>query len=116
LNDELDEKSDLRTWWKSEDDESKRSRIWWKSVIRSSFEYLFHKHLLICKKIFFSVWQISKTIIWRWWLSESRELDENQKTINRERSRTWWKSVIRSSFEWQFRKHLMTCKENFSSV
>jgi hypothetical protein len=79
LNDELDENQTWRswTWWKSEDDERK---TWSKSVIRSSLECQFRKHLLTCKKIFHLYGKFQK----RSSEKASRELDQNDKSRNRE--------------------------------
>ncbi len=83
LTDELDENQTWRswTWWKSEDDER---RTWSKSIIRSSFEYQFRKHLLTCKKIFHLYDKFQKAAS----DNLTDELDENQTW----RSWTWWKS------------------------
>jgi hypothetical protein len=79
LNDELDENQTWRswTWWKSEDDERE---TWSKSVIRSSLECQFRKHLLTCKKIFHLYDKFQK----RSPEKASRELDQNDESEDRE--------------------------------
>jgi hypothetical protein len=79
LNDELDENQTWEswTWWKSEDDERE---TWSKSVIRSSLECQFRKHLLTCKKIFHLYNKFQK----RSSDKASRELGQNDESRDRE--------------------------------
>ncbi len=61
------------------------------------------------KKLHLKIWLMNLMKI----KSENRELDENQKMMNRKKSKTWSKLIIRLSLECQFRKHLLTCKKVF---
>jgi hypothetical protein len=67
-------------------------------------------------KNFSFVCEISKNCIWKfewwtWWKSNLKVV--NLMKIRKWWTRIWWKSIIRSSLECQFRKRLLTCKKIF---
>jgi hypothetical protein len=115
-------------WWHQQTDHSSSSyntydRVW------VPFS---HASAGVDQKIFISManFENGHLAIWLMNLMKirlgGRELDENQKMVNRGGSetwwksdvgsRTWWKSVIRSSLGCKFRMHLLTGIKFFSSV